>query len=161
MKFGVISDTHDNIVNLRKALEIFKTHNVEFVIHLGDYVSPYMVRAFKGVKLIGIFGNNDGEKFGLIKAFEGIGGEMKGDFYEFELDGIKFACYHGTIEKLRDALIESGKYDVVFYGHDHEFANKKVGNTLAINPGTAHGFEVKPTIAIFDTKSKQAEIIGL
>ncbi len=161
MKIGIISDTHDNIVNTRKAVERFKAEGVAYVIHLGDYVSPYIIRAFVGVKLVGVFGNNDGEKYGLMNAFKEIGGELKGDFYEFEQDGMKFACTHGTVEQLRDALISSGKYDVVLYGHTHEAVNRQVGRTLAINPGTAHGFDVKPTVAVFDSKERKAEIVNL
>lgn len=161
MKIGIISDSHDNITNVKKAVELFKARKVDFVIHLGDYVSPPHVRAFKGLKLIGIFGNNDGEKYGLAKAFSEIEGELKGEFYEFEQDGLKFACMHGAVEQLRDALIEAGKYDVVLYGHNHKVDNRVAGKTIVINPGTAHGFEGDATVAIFDTLEKKAEIIKL
>ncbi len=161
MKIGIMSDSHDHLENIKKSIRIFKDREVDFVLHLGDYVNPASVRAFKGVKLVGIFGNNDGDKFRLINAFHEVGGEIKGDFYEIEMDGIKFACYHGTEPQLKNALVECGKYDVVAYGHTHECENKKVGNTLVLNPGTAHGFWETATIIVFDTQTRSPEFIEL
>ncbi|MGB8087587.1 MAG: YfcE family phosphodiesterase, partial [Nitrososphaeraceae archaeon] len=71
MKIGIISDTHDDIENVRKAIEIFNKKDVQYVIHAGDYVFPGIVLEFKrlNAKLIGVLGNNDGEKGLLLKAF--------------------------------------------------------------------------------------------
>lgn len=159
MKIGIISDSHDHIDNIKKAVKLFKDKKVNFVIHVGDYVSPGTIKEFQGLKLVGIFGNNDGDKFRLISAFNQIGGQIKGDFCEIEEDGIKFAVYHGTEPQLKDALIECEKYDVVIYGHTHALENAKVGRTLVLNPGTAHGFEGRATIVIFNTQTKQPEFI--
>ncbi|MBI4710841.1 MAG: metallophosphoesterase [Nitrospirae bacterium] len=161
MKIGIISDSHDHIENIRKCVLIFREKKVEFVLHLGDYVNPASVKAFQGIKLVGIFGNNDGDKFRLINMFNEINGEIKGDFHEFETDGLRFACYHGTEPQLRNSLIECGKYDVIAYGHTHECVNKKSRNTLVLNPGTSHGFWNQATAMIFDTKTKMAEIVNL
>jgi len=161
MKIGIISDSHDHIENIRKGVQIFKDKNVEFVLHLGDYVNPASVKAFRGIKLIGIFGNNDGDKFRLINAFNEIDGEIRGDFCEMEVDGIRLACYHGTEPQLKDGLIECGRYDVVLYGHIHECENIRIGDTLVLNPGTAHGFGKRATLIIFDTLSRKPEFIDL
>jgi len=161
MKIGIISDSHDNMGNIEKAVSIFKERKVELVIHAGDYVNPGAIRLFQGVKLIGIFGNNDGEKLGILKAFEDINGELKGDFCELELDNLKIAVYHGTVLEIKDALIDSGKYDVVVYGHTHIKENKTMGKTLVLNPGTCHGFGGKATLVIFDTQTKQPEFVEL
>ncbi|MBI4842764.1 MAG: metallophosphoesterase [Nitrospirae bacterium] len=161
MKIGIISDSHDHSENIMKAVKAFKKKKAGQVIHLGDYVNPASVKLFKDIKLIGIFGNNDGDKFRLMNSFSEIGGEIMGDFYEFEADGMKIACYHGTEPQLRDSLIASGTYDVVMFGHTHECVNKKSGNTIVLNPGTCHGFRKRATVMLFDTVSKEAEIIEL
>ncbi len=59
MKIGLISDTHDNIQNIQKAIISFNEKLVRVVIHAGDIVSPEAVEAFDGMKLIGVLGNND------------------------------------------------------------------------------------------------------
>jgi putative phosphoesterase len=161
MKIGIMSDSHDHIEHIKKGIQIFKERNIDLVIHLGDFVNPNSVRAMEGLKLAGIFGNNDGDRFRIINAFYDIGAEIKGDFHEFELDDIKFACYHGTEPQLKDALVECGKYNVVMYGHTHECVNTHVGKTLVLNPGTVHGFGERATVMIFDSRTRSTEIIDL
>jgi len=161
MKIGIMSDSHDHFDNIRKSIGLFRERKVDHVIHLGDFVNPGTVRLFKGIKLIGIFGNNDGDKFRLISAFSETGGEIKGDFYEFETEGCRFACYHGTELQMKDALIGCQKYDVVLYGHTHQYEHTVAGKTIVLNPGTVHGFGNKATIVIFDTESKKHEFISL
>lgn len=161
MKIGIISDSHDHIKNIQESLRIFMEKNVAYVLHLGDFINPNSIKEFRKTKLIGIFGNNDGDKFRLMSAFNDIGGEIKGDFYEFEADNLKFACYHGTEPHIVDALIACQKYDVFFYGHTHQCVNKTVKKTKVLNPGTAHGFRDRATIMIFDTKTKHVEFFDL
>jgi len=161
MKIGLISDSHDHLGNIKKSVKVFKDNKVDLVIHLGDYVNPNSVLAFKGLKLTGIFGNNDGDKFRLINAFKDIGGEIKGDFHEFEADGLRCACYHGTEPQLKNSLIECGKYDVVMCGHTHKCVSRSFGGTLVLNPGTSHGFMGEATVMIFDTLTKKSEFISL
>jgi putative phosphoesterase len=164
MRIGIISDTHDDEENTRKAIEIFQKEKVDFVIHLGDYVSPPIVRLFKGLKLIGIFGNNDGYKYMLMKAFDEIGGEIKGDFATLEIDNLKIALYHGEFKEITEALAKCQDFDVVFAGHWHKFEKKNFGKSLLINLGSAHRFFSKdpnPTIGIFNTKTKDFKLIEI
>jgi len=159
MKIGIISDSHDHLENIRKSTDVFRQRNVEFVLHLGDFISPNAIKAFKGIKLVAIFGNNDGDKFRLIKECKASGGEIKGDYYEFQQDSMKISCYHGTELEIRNALVNCGKYDVVISGHTHEYEDRTAGRTRVLNPGTAHGFGDKATIMVFDTVSGEAELI--
>ena len=43
MKLGIISDTHDDIDNVRMAIDIFNRETVKYVISAGDYVFPGVV----------------------------------------------------------------------------------------------------------------------
>jgi uncharacterized protein len=163
LKIGLISDTHDNIENIQKSVEVFKERNTNIVFHAGDYVSPESIRVFHGVKLVGVFGNNDFDKSRIIDAFNDIGGQIKGDVCEFEIDDILFAVYHGTQQERTNSLIQSAKYDVVVCGHTHRTLNSKVGKTLVLNPGTAKGWFLgyMATVAIFDTITKEVNFIDL
>lgn len=161
MKIGIISDSHDHLVNIEKSVKVFQDRNVEYVIHLGDFINPNSVMAFRGIKLIGIFGNNDGDKMRLLAAFQEINGEPKGDFHEFETGGLRFACYHGTEPQIKDALIACQKYDVFLFGHTHTYVNETIGKTLVLNPGTAHGFREEATVIVFDTEKRHTELIVL
>jgi putative phosphoesterase len=111
MKIGIISDTHDDVKNVQRAIEIFNVEKVGYVIHAGDYVFPGVVQEFKKLngKLIGVLGNNDGEKGALLRNFLGINGELKGELGEIEFDGLKFGIYHGTDTGIKDQLVNSKK----------------------------------------------------
>ncbi len=161
MLIGIISDSHDHVDNIRKAVEIFKARGVDLVIHAGDIVSPPALKLFDGLRLAGIFGNNDGEKAGLTKVFSTMGAKLGGDFLSLDDAGLSIAVYHGTEPGLTSALVECGKYDVVISGHTHKIVNDRVGNTLVLNPGSAHGFGKDATAMVLDTDGLVVEIVRL
>ena len=72
---GIISDTHENEEAMKKATAIFKQRKVDFVVHCGDIVSPPVLDNFKELKMKLVFGNNDGEKNGLISKCRELGFE--------------------------------------------------------------------------------------
>ena len=43
MIIAVMSDSHDNIWNLRKALTIIKKQKAKMIIHCGDFIAPFML----------------------------------------------------------------------------------------------------------------------
>jgi uncharacterized protein len=163
MKIGLISDTHDNIENIEKAVGEFKNRRVDIVLHAGDFVSPIAVESFAGVKLVGILGNNDTDIPGLRSAFNKIHGELKGEIFEAVYDGMKLVIYHGISSLKKECLVKSGKYDMVIYGHTHRKVSNKVGRTIVVNPGAAKGwfFGFYSTIAVFDTHSRIIEFVNL
>lgn len=171
MNIGIISDTHDDLPNLKKAVRTFNERKASYVVHAGDYVFPAVVKEFKNFKgkLIGVLGNNDGEKIGLLKSFEEIGGELFGEFGDLELDGLRIAIYHGTNNKLTESIIASQIYDLVICGHSHLKRDNKIGNTLVLNPGSAHSDfpsmdginQTEPSIIIFNTSNKSYQFVRL
>ena len=181
MKIGILSDTHDDIDNTNKAIDIFQENDVKAIIHAGDIISPPVITEFyrlteKGVKLFGIFGNNDGEKRGLKNAFEIVGGELLGDVGKIELGGLKFCIYHGQDLKKKEKIIKSRKFDVFVFGHTHTKYPKGVdteiiNDTIVLNPGTAHSvaktfasdtqYFGESSIMVFDTTTKQFKFFDL
>ncbi|HDP70173.1 MAG TPA: metallophosphoesterase [Actinobacteria bacterium] len=160
MKLGIIADTHENMPMIAKAIKLFNDKKVDLVLHAGDFISPITAKEFKELKMkmIGIFGNNDGEKFYLREKFKNIG-EIYEDYCELELDGKKVAMMHQP--KFLDSLIAAAKYDLIIYGHTHEVDIRK-GKPLVINPGECGGWLTgKSTVAIVDTKTMKAEIFEL
>jgi putative phosphoesterase len=136
MKIGIISDTHDHRENVMQAVKIFNENKVKYVFHAGDIVSPFTARAFAGLtdaRLIAVFGNCDGEKIQLKEAIEEIDGQIYDNVYNGQIEGRKIFIMHKP-----DALnevAESGKYDLVIYGHTHKQDIRFVGKTLVVNPG--------------------------
>lgn len=161
MKIGIISDTHDNLSQIKKAVEIFNREKVELVLHAGDFVSPFTALGFKNLNcpLYGVFGNNDGDKLYLQEKFEGIG-ELCPEPYQVNINQKSIIMLHK--EKLIDALAESQKYDVILYGHTHGTDLHKIGKTLIVNPGECGDWLTgKSTIALLDLETLEAKIIDL
>ena len=177
MKIGIISDTHDDIENVQEAIQIFNKSKVDYVIHAGDYIFPGVIKEFKksNAKLIGVLGNNDGEKNGILKSFMDISGELKGELGEVELDGLKFGIYHGTDREVKENITHSKRYDIFICGHTHKREPQRSGmikdneDTFVLNPGSAHRksvsisglFDEVGRIMLFDTQTKRYEFVDL
>jgi putative phosphoesterase len=165
MLVGLIADTHDCLPMIDKAVKRLNEENVELVLHAGDYIAPFVVPKFKDLKakLIGVFGNNDGGRELLKKRFsEHKGLEIRGNFAEITVDGVKIALLHGDDEELLKALIESGGFNAVVHGHVHKAEVCWKGKTLVVNPGEVCGYlSGKSTIALFDTVKREVKIVEL
>jgi putative phosphoesterase len=159
MNIGIISDTHDHLDNLRKAIEFFNSRDVKHIIHAGDFCSPFTWRVFKNFKgeFTGIFGNNDGEKILLKKLYQD---RIYTQPYKLNLYNRNIVIMHEP-DVVND-LAKSGSFDMVVYGHTHEPEIRTVDGTLIINPGEASGWLYgKPTVAIVNLSDMKAEIISL
>ena len=164
MIVGIISDTHDNLLLIDKAVEKLNDEKVELVLHAGDYVSPFVVSHFKPLKapLIGVFGNNDGDKNLLKKKFTELGADIRGRFAFILIDGLRVALLHGDEKELMRSLLELESHDIIVSGHTHLEKTYRKGITLVINPGSVSGYLAeKPTMKILDTKTLDAKTIEL
>jgi putative phosphoesterase len=165
MLIGIMADTHDNLPLVEKAVQELNEENVGLVLHAGDYVAGFVILKFKELhaKLIGVFGNNDGDHELLKKRFsENPNLDMRGNFADVTVDGVRIALLHGSDRELLKALIESQSFDVVVHGHSHLAEAYKKGKTLVINPGEVCGYLTgKPTISLFDTAKGEARQVEL
>lgn len=165
MLIGLISDTHDRLPMVGKAVKRLNEENVGLVLHAGDYVAPFVIPMFKDLKakLIGVFGNNDGDHQLLKRRFsENKNLEIRDRFAMIVVDGTKIALLHGDEEELVKALIESEGFDVIVHGHAHTAGAYRRGKTLVVNPGEVCGYLTgKSTLALLDTAKQEAKIIEL
>lgn len=159
MLIGVMSDTHDNLPAIAKAVELFNREGVDLVIHCGDYVAPFVKRELSKLKapMKGVFGNNDGERRGLKEA---IG--VEDEILELTVDGIKIAVLHGTDQRVVEAFVRSQLYDIVIRGHTHRYEIAELGRTILLNPGEVGGYVsgIK-SVAFIDTQKREIKILNL
>lgn len=160
MKFAIISDTHDNIPTMEQALKWMKENRIKELIHCGDLCAPsvlakVIIPNFSG-KIHMVFGNvEDRERLTeLVKQYPSV--THYGDVGETIIDGKKIAFVHYP-EKAKE-LAKTGKYDLVFYGHNHRPWEEKIGQTRLINPGTLSGMFAKATFAVYNTKNDELEL---
>lgn len=159
MKIGVMADTHDNLDAIKRAVEFLNKEQVELVLHAGDYVAPFAVKALGELncKVIGIFGNNDGEKIGLSNVFQHVG-EIHNGPHVLEAAGKAIMIVHDPA--FADALAKS--CDVLVCGHAHEPTVRKVADSLILNPGECGGWLTgRCTIAVLSTDDMNVDIIEI
>jgi len=161
MKIAIISDSHDNIPNLKKAIDFIKKEKIKTILHCGDVCAPATLKEvfsnFKG-KVYIVFGNVDGDHFNMTKlSFEKLSDvKILGEIGELTLGGKKIAFTH--YPKFAKGLAATGNYDIVFYGHSHKPWEEKINNTKLVNPGNLAGIFYKPTFAIYNTKTGKLEL---
>lgn len=160
MKIAIISDTHDNVPNLEKALVWMNKNNIEQIIHCGDLCAPAILIKVLAPNFSGpihmVFGNVEDRELlpKKVADFEHV--THYGDEGELEVDGKKIVFVHFPEQGKK--LAQSSKYDLVFYGHDHKPWEEKIGQTRLINPGTLAGLFYKATFAVYNTKTDKLEL---
>ncbi len=162
MKIGIMSDSHDSIPNLKKAIDLCLKQEVEVIFHCGDLISPFMIPIlgeFKG-EIHLILGNNPGDIFLLMqKLSEYPNIKFYGENAFLELIGYKIGMVH--YPKIAYLLAKSGEYNFIFCGHTHRYEVKKINNTLVINPGEILGKEGLPSFVILDLQTKEYQKITI
>jgi putative phosphoesterase len=158
---GILSDTHDNLPRVREAVRLFNRAGCELVIHAGDFVAPFTVDELRNLRapVRAVFGNCDGERAGLTRAFRGVG-EIREAPFTFLHGGVRFAVIH--LDAPVDRLVQAKTCDVVVFGHTHRPTVEVRDAVLVINPGEAGGWlRGKSTVVLLDPATLAADIITL
>jgi len=162
MKIAILSDIHDQLDNLRRALK--QSADCDVMICCGDLNSPFVARelgdGFPGPIHV-VFGNNDGDRFRIAAVgskFEQI--TFHGEYAELAFDRRTFAVQH--FDNIGRALAKGDAFDVVCFGHNHQFELSRTGDTQVINPGEIFGqLSGSATFVKYDTASGQPTRIDL
>ena len=174
MKIAIISDIHNNEVNLKKVLDYCKGNKIETIICCGDLANKetldFLADNFSGTVHY-TFGNMDE---GQMKDFT-IGDPVKSlrshgasnyknikiykDYGKIEVENKKLAFVH--FPEIAKELCEMNKYDFVFYGHTHKPWVEKINNCTLLNPGNVAGEIFPPTFAILDLENSKYELIKI
>jgi len=154
MRIAIVSDSHDQIPNLQRAVRLANREGAERLIHCGDLISPFMLsylHAFQGPVHL-IYGNNAGDQ-ALIASrcatrFANL--HHHGDQGTMVVGSCRIAFTH--YPQPARALALSGAFDLVCYGHDHTYFAGRLGGCLLINPGDLLGKDEAPSFTLLDTK---------
>ena len=161
MKIGILADIHDNVDNVRHAVNLMNALQVSVVLIAGDFVSPLVVPSLKKLRgrVIACFGDNDGNRLGIAGGMKIVGTLAWGPVCYRTDDGVHIVMAH-QLSEIRDWIDGA---DVVVFAHSHRssIAKDRHGRML-INPGEVSGWTFrKPSVAVFDTATKSAEILDL
>ena len=161
MLIGIIGDTHDQIPELKTTIQRLTEHEIDTLIHAGDWVSAFTLTYYKPIKcpIMGVWGNNVGDhRFPVLAEKNGLDLRIEEELI-LELGGKRVqVCHENTVPQ--------PDVDVLIYGHDHEAKIERKQDKLRINPGTLlretfPWLTGKPSYALYDTVSDEAELCWL
>jgi putative phosphoesterase len=160
-KIAIISDSHDNIWNLDKALEQVRASGADMLLHCGDLVAPFIIdrlaNGFPGQIHI-VFGNNDGDgRLLQTLAANHPRVHLHGIYIELETGGRRIAMIHYPEPARR--IAQSGQFDLVCYGHDHTKHAEQMGDAWLVNPGEIMGMRGHVTWGLYDCDAHTFEHI--
>ncbi|MFC1629761.1 metallophosphoesterase family protein [Patescibacteria group bacterium] len=162
MKIAIISDTHDNLPNFKKAIGWVEKEKIKTIIHCGDICTSKVLKEvtknFPG-KIYLVFGNADGARFRTTrmvckKIIPKV--ILCGEWGKIKIGGKKIAFVHSP--EFARGLASTKKYDLVFYGHTHKPWEEKIKSCRLVNPGNLAGLFYKATFAVYDTKKDKLEL---
>jgi putative phosphoesterase len=162
MKIGILSDTHGNVHNTQRALDILREHGVALIVHCGDITTTEIVELFAGQKVAFVWGNIDRNSALLRSAVERLGSATIGREYTAEIGGVRIAACHGDDPDQLHNLLQSGLYRYLFHGHTHRRHDDRVGSTRVINPGALGGTRHESrSLCVLDLASDEAVFIEI
>ena len=163
MLVAVMSDSHDHIWNLRKAVEIVNARQAGLLIHCGDFIAPFMLKELDeaGIPVHGVFGNNDGDQYTLTKMSMSILSNitLHGLAGQVDADGFTIGFTH--YQQMGAGLVAAGSCQLVCFGHSHEHEIKRSGDVTLLNPGEIMGKEGSPGFCFVDTRTAKIERVDL
>jgi putative phosphoesterase len=158
MRIGVVSDTHNNLKNVAKIVELFNAARVDRVIHTGDVTQAKTIHAFANltVPLWGVFGNNDQERDALDAAIA----ERGFHFVEPPLELIWHQRRIVVVHDPRDLDGVLTDHHVALHGHTHHHRLERDGARLIFNPGECAGhMEGYNAVGVVDLTSLDAYLL--
>jgi uncharacterized protein len=183
MKIAIISDIHDNLVNLEKCLKWCAENQIEKIICCGDvtngetleilatYNSPFERGALRAGcvkddscgRVYIVRGNMELYDEDELVAYPNIVNGGRTAVWEIRDKKIGVCHEPFLIKELfaKNSLPRKDyqkAIDIIFYGHTHKPWIEDRGGTLIVNPGTLGGVFSRATFAVYDTAKVEPEL---
>ena len=159
MKIGVVSDTHNNLKNVGRIVELFNEAEVERVIHTGDITQAKTLDVFAHLNapLWGVFGNNDQERESLEAAANEHGFAFQDPPVELVWQGRRIVVVHDPME-FEGALMSD--HSLALHGHTHLYRYESRNGQVMFNPGECAGhLQGFNAIGVLDLADLSAELL--
>ena len=152
MLVGVVSDTHNNIKNIKKIIYLFNEEQVDLVIHTGDVSKATTLEVFSNLNspLVGVFGNNDRIEKGLKEVCDEYNFNFQEPPLSLTLENKKVAVFHEP-ELIEGYVKDHQDVDIILHGHTHRYKEEITNDIIYFNPGESAGsMEGKNAIGLID-----------
>ena len=158
MRLGILSDTHDELVRTKVAVQLLRDEGAEALVHCGDLASPPIVAACSVLPCWFVFGNHDSD---AVPALRHAATEFGATCLEWggivELAGKRIGVVHGhmTTDVCR---VLADRPDVLLFGHRHYPVDEVVGKLRRISPGALFRAD-RFTVAVLDLASNELQTL--
>ena len=159
MRIGVVSDTHNNLANVRRIVELFNAANVERVIHTGDITQAKTLDLFAHLRapLYGVFGNNDVERDALDAA-------VARHRFTFAEPPFRLAWHERSIVVVHDPRelerVHVPDFALALHGHTHHYRHEIERGAVVFNPGESAGhMEGHNAIGVVDLATLSVDLL--
>ena len=158
MRIGVVSDTHNQLRNVARIVELLNAARVERVVHTGDITQAKTLEVFARLDapLVGVFGNND-ERDALAAAARRFGFQLGEPPLELTWAERRILVVHDPRD-LASALRPG--HSVALHGHTHRRVEERRDGRLVFNPGECAGHRVgHNAVGVVDLASLECELL--
>lgn len=159
MKIAIISDIHDNLINLEKCLKTCQEEKVEKIICCGDVGNfetlKYISSNFSG-EIFLVEGNAETYHEKDVSKLANINYQGLIGYANLNKKNIGFCHKSIDIPKVKEN--SESKLDFIFYGHSHKPWLETVAGTALINPGNIANIYYQATFALLDLETKNLEL---
>jgi putative phosphoesterase len=146
---GVLSDTHDRLLETRLAVRLLLQHGAEALIHCGDLMTENVLDCLAGpVPAYFVFGNNDFDRDALQRYAKDIGLHCLGTHGRITLGGKVLGIAHGDRLRPIQELLAEPDLRYLISGHTHVAEDRQEGTVRWVNPGALHRTRSKSVCTI-------------
>ena len=140
MLVGVVSDTHNNLKNIKTIISLFNDKKVDLVVHTGDITTAKSLEEFSSLncELFLVYGNNDREESGLEEVAYNNGFKIKEPPFEIIKNKRNIAIFHEP-DLIGEFLEKNNDIHIILHGHTHRYREECLKKTLVYNPGESAG----------------------
>ncbi len=160
MRIGVVSDTHNNLPNVRKIVALFNESGVDRVVHTGDITQGKVLREFSLLRapMVGVFGNNDHdhEELGSIASALGIDLFHPPLFLHWHRRRILVVHDPRELDHHLDSSVH-----LALHGHTHLHSHYERERGIVFNPGECAGMmEGLNAVGVVDLETLEAQLLN-
>lgn len=158
MRIAVVSDTHNNLRNVSRIVELLNAADVARVVHTGDITQARTLERLARLRapLVGVYGNND-ERQSIAPVAAHFAMQLVEGRLSFEAAGRRVGVIHDP-HHIDAALL--AEHDLVLHGHNHRLVLERRGRALLFNPGECAGMlDGHNAVGLVDLAKLEVELL--
>lgn len=158
IRIAVVSDTHNNLRNVTRIVELVNAASVARVVHTGDITQAKTLEVLARLHapLIGVYGNND-ERETIAPVAARYAMQLVDGHLSFEASGRRVGVIHDP-DHIDDGLLAA--HDLVLHGHNHRLVLERRRGAVLFNPGECAGMlDGHNAVGVVDLVTLEVELL--